>query len=505
MNVCKRFGCLALGLLLAGCSEKIDFVDHEELEDYHETVVVDLPVTDQLAVLAPGTLFLYQDQAFDLDASVSVHDNLVARFASVAMFSETTAGMKAGDCVLLETHDFEAIGADAPLKAKLAEAYHSGGVSLFLIHPTLAEAAAFCRQIGLSCPLAVTAGNGTEHLACFGVAASKLSGRDMVFTVEDMDEEDDDAGSEYDQGHLADQIVRDVNEAATKGPVSALRTMTRGGGADLTALAKGQYFNCQGLHSRAASDYYDGKGGGTNRYQMRLDVWSCHSLTDNSDYYYVEQSVTCSFANTARGSYHKSVGGALSKIQEWYGSKISAGCAAAGSLDPNSGVTIVDHAPTTTTGSTTYSSGLTWSLTGNASYNKVQGPGAGVSGGLSVSTSRSREIKDVNIYDQTLKQDYSSVYWDYELKKTGCHYAWGNYGLVSLEDCSDAGRNSFTVRNSWIYQLPRANTPSFQATASVELTSSRARYTSPYKTGVTSKSDTKTFSVNMNFNRPPLP
>lgn len=137
------------------------------------------------------------------------------------------------------------------------------------------------------------------------------------------------------------------------------------------------------------SDHYDGRyNGKTESVKLYIDVWTACDIDNKKDYYLVRTSAVCNnqelgYANQwDNGKYV----GPYFKYCE-ITSKLGNGYA---SLKSN------DCKPQTSTGSSSFTSGESFSFGGNVGFN-ASGPTGGISTGYSKSESRTQSIPDIDI------------------------------------------------------------------------------------------------------------
>lgn len=210
------------------------------------------------------------------------------------------------------------------------------------------------------------------------------------------------------------------------------------------------------------------------------------------------------FENLCAPTYKKSVGGALSKIQEYYGGQIVESC-----LPKNIQSQGHCHIERTSTASaTTVSVGLDLNLSGSYSYSSTNGHTVSTSGGLSIKNNRSYTVSDVTVSNRS-DGTAPKAEWCYDFKRTACHFSFFSYGQVDLEDCALSARNTFVTESEWIFHVSRdavsGNELQLEASSSVVLVSSRARLDYPCHTACVHRTKDETKSVTLQIIKPPIP
>lgn len=136
-----------------------------------------------------------------------------------------------------------------------------------------------------------------------------------------------------------------------------------------------------------SSGHYDGRY--NDRYenvQVFIDVWTACDINNNTDYYLVRTSAVC---NNQQLNY----------LNDWDGDKYISPymnyCEVTSGLK-DAFLKTSESKPTTSTGSSSYTTGTSFSIGGNIGFN-TNGPTGGMSGNFTVSESRSQSIPDIKI------------------------------------------------------------------------------------------------------------
>ena len=275
----------------------------------------------------------------------------------------------------------------------------------------------------------------------------------------------------------------------------------------LELLVQAQCKTFQFSQTLTGQDFYSGDECPSNPtaiYTVAYKVYAVHNLDDNTDYYLVEQEGMYPFENLCAPTYKKSVGGALSKIQEYYGGQIVESC-----LPKNIQSQGHCHIERTSTASaTTVSVGLDLNLSGSYSYSSTNGHTVSTSGGLSIKNNRSYTVSDVTVSNRS-NGTAPKAEWCYDFKRTACHFSFFSYGQVDLEDCALSARNTFVTESEWIFHVSRdavsGNELQLEASSSVVLVSSRARLDYPCHTACVHRTKDETKSVTLQIIKPPIP
>ncbi len=171
-------------------------------------------------------------------------------------------------------------------------------------------------------------------------------------------------------------------------------------------------------------DHYDGRYDGKNEsVDLTIDVWcACQindptDITKNTDYYLVRTSMACNnnqlnFSNDWDNSKYLSPYFDCSNIDTAFDT-VSSG---------KISIRTQDCSPQNAVGSTTFSTGSSYSIGGNVGFN-ASGPTGGVSVGYSVSQSTSRSIPDISVNFSKPQEDELS--WAYSTPEDNPY--WGGF------------------------------------------------------------------------------
>lgn len=312
------------------------------------------------------------------------------------------------------------------------------------------------------------------------------------------------AAQAEEEGSLPEHVSNWLDQAEH----TPVKLFTDGGSLELLVQAQCKTF--QFTQTLTGTDFYDSGKCPSNcsaTYAMTYKVYAVHSLDDGTDYYLVEQEGMYPFKNLCASTYKKSVGGAQSKIQEYYGGQITETCSPQKPKDL-SHCHIERTSPSTTTSNTTVSVGMDLSLSGSYSYSATDGHTASVSGGMNINNSRSYQISDVTVSNQS-EASSPKAEWEYEFKRTSSHFNFFSYGQVELDDCALSARSTFVTESEWIYHVSCDDIPGnelqLNASIGVDLVSSRARLDYPCHTGCVHKIKKAKKEIVLSVKKPPIP
>ncbi len=176
----------------------------------------------------------------------------------------------------------------------------------------------------------------------------------------------------------------------------------------------------------------------TNYFQITSFAYSCHSENDGSDWYYVYQIGQFSPSN---GFFRNA-----KRQRAWYVDNYKMDAWPA-DYPNDTAVSMIKNSPSTTTGSRTAVSSVSYSISGNVSYSD-KGKQASVSGGMSISKSLSISIPDLSIYNKSVDR-VNNAHWEFVIPKVsgrddGC--------LNDLNSVVPIAHNTFQPQNQWIWR-----------------------------------------------------
>jgi hypothetical protein len=206
----------------------------------------------------------------------------------------------------------------------------------------------------------------------------------------------------------------------------------------------------------------------TLAYEMVYTVYSAYSFDTNTDYYFIrlEPKFYCSALGCKNGddswvSANKvvvfddgSTSGEFwsSRTDLWYGPYMSKFDYTAKIVDENgnevSGVTLLQATPhTDVSGTSGYSTGISYSFSGNAGFNS-NGPTGGISGGVSFSESHSHSENSLKVYHS---EKNNIPNWRIEGIVPQCHIGWSSY---SHDEVATFQKNDWQTEFTWIVSVP---------------------------------------------------
>ena len=252
--------------------------------------------------------------------------------------------------------------------------------------------------------------------------------------------------TDYDYGKHADPVAAWINEQPEQARREAARMEkgraligTRAGLDDLTSLisAQSQFYQ---FEVRTVSMFWSVASA-----TVVYDIWAVNDLSKHEDYYLVHQQVTSNTgqlncgSNDARSWYERDYAG-----HTWmgYGGYLKV-------LETNnwlsgntSGLILSNVSPGSTNGSTSFTTGISWSLGGSVGVGST-----GVSAGVDFSKSWTTNIPDLGIEQNN---SGSSPRWKYVGNSPEAHARW----FYEHDNAASILQNTCTVNNVWIWRQP---------------------------------------------------
>ena len=207
--------------------------------------------------------------------------------------------------------------------------------------------------------------------------------------------------------------------------------------------------------------------GRTLSYEMVYTVYSAYDFDKNTDYYFIrlEPKFYCSALGCKNGddewvSANKKVvfdDGSTSgefwssRTDLWYGPYMSKFDYTAKIVDGNgneiSGVTLLQATPhTDVSGTSGYSTGISYSLSGNLGFNS-NGPTGGIASGLSFSESHSHSENSLRVYHS---EKNNNPNWRIEGIVPKCHIGWHYYH----DEVATFQKSDWQTEFTWIVSVP---------------------------------------------------
>lgn len=227
--------------------------------------------------------------------------------------------------------------------------------------------------------------------------------------------------------------------ATGKERLASLKHGLRGGEAELQELAEANVWD-KNLSS-------DGQ-----TFTIRYTIYTCHSFTQNLDYYLISQSgqlnPSALWKRTEEGRldypdiYEPKVEGQMRRylFKNYWGA------------DPDTPAPLVKSSPESANGQSTLTSGMSWSASGTFGFTAA-GPTGNLSSGVNFSSSQSFSMSDCTVNDRCGSEKGHMASWEYTFADPANgdkHFYW-----TDLRDAPLLARSNFQPINQWIWTVPR--------------------------------------------------
>ena len=189
-------------------------------------------------------------------------------------------------------------------------------------------------------------------------------------------------------------------------------------------------------------------------FTLRYTIYSCHSFSQNQDYYLVSQSAQLNpstlWKRTQEGHvnwpniYEPKQEGHMRRyiFRNYWGTS------------PGGSSPLVKNSPENANETSTVTSGFSWSASGSIGFAGMSGTGS-LSGGVSYSSSQSFNISDCKVNNNCGGEGLSYLAkWEYDLADPANgdpHFYWSE-----LRDAPLLARSNFQPVNQWVWVVPRS-------------------------------------------------
>jgi len=184
-----------------------------------------------------------------------------------------------------------------------------------------------------------------------------------------------------------------------------------------------------------------------NNYQITHYIYSCHSYDTGDDWFYVQQQGVFNGSGAYAGRIEWYKGGA-GDVAYWYMDKIEMDTWMKG-YDNNAVVVgMQQSSPETANTETLVTSGVSFNIGGEIGVDK-NGPSAKISGGVTISNSKTVNVKDCVVLNKS-NDRLNNSHWLYTFKKCDsiAHFAY-----AGLTDPPALSVNTFQPLNQWIWRM----------------------------------------------------
>ncbi len=478
-NIAFAIGLLVAGTTLYACHDDETIIEQKSLS---ESVVENEknPTEDQLAVKYRGRSVVFGSDRTDFNASV------VNRMVNAS--STVSSDAKA----YVFTSGFNTAGLSVDDASSLLKAYIEGAVVVF-ISPEKTISETFVSTIGKAIEKLGEEGYDTTKDEVFLTKMNSFKSRteaqfeavafrsNSVYTMPSLKEmakasgenttgfitdEDGNVTSKtctaenyqptaYDYGLVADGLVRWIDESSSNDDGSNSSEID-----ELMNFTTTYVNNVLGP-SRALQK--------TMNYSLAYHVYSAYDFDNDRDYYFVRLNPTfhCSeldcVTNTDSGwkpanrevifDNGSTSGTTLSRYTDlWYGpymSKFYLSASVQSTGASGEKITVENALPKTEiSGSSSFSTGFSWSLGGNVGFS-AKGPSGGASSGIVLSESHSHSEKDLKV----VHSDYgaNATEWTYTGISPQCHSSWNPFKSIFHDEVGQFQKTDWQTELTWIF------------------------------------------------------
>lgn len=434
-------------------------------DDDMDTIIPSPPAVDKDTPFSAA--FYYSSPIPTVTDSTLLSDNLAMRFAGRKQWNGET--LTYGDILFVKGSDVATFD-----KGRLKSAADAGVV--LVMEGGKGQLEALCEATGIPC-FVTPDGDDVLFILSKAHERSGVVIVDPIFLALSPHANDGRYISDYMQGVAVDAALRHVKAYLTGDKDAGVKSKaTRAAGDPAQALNQlvSAYRVSLLLAQNVRGDEYrnPNKMGpasvNTNLYEVNYSIWNVFDIEKKLNFYYVHQELIASFNTCYAGIYNKSVSG-IAKVCEWYGKNVKTSIRPADNLTTD--MHIEYSSPTTTSSSTTYTSGVSYGLSGTVGYNAVQGPQISASANLTFSSSESYSIPDIQVYNRT--QPGVCFEWEYDLADVTSSFSLTSTAMTNLRPGAAAGRSSLVAGADYIFSFPeRVSKPVMLATLIVNLRSS---------------------------------
>ncbi|NLE30241.1 MAG: hypothetical protein GX629_11300 [Phycisphaerae bacterium] len=407
----------------------------------------------------PDLIPWYPDDGSDESKEIETYDGKVYLIGTLTgdLKDEFEAAMTFSDYVADATDGAIVVSSDA--FGELTQEQLDGLSTAFaahqpiiLVHATAEQIVAFGQQF-IGETFRYTLPNGMEYAEVYAVDLEE-GGHIWQWSLYPPDLRDDEDSDEEQQARLGDLIdwMQENSERMANGSVENAKFS-----AELAA-------NSNEL-TQLASAFVDQKNFSRygNRYQVALFIYSCHSYDTGEDWFYVQQQ--CVFYGG--GAYGEKKVEYNQEGKGWYIDNIEIDSTMNGYDYDTLQVGMIQSSPETANNVESVTSGVSFTIGGEVGIDKG-GPSAKITGGVTISNSRTVNIQDCQVINKSIDRG-NNAHWNYKFKR--CDSI--SYALYAgLTDPPDLATNTFQPMNQWIWRAKpalRANDTPIHVKLNVDL------------------------------------
>jgi hypothetical protein len=207
--------------------------------------------------------------------------------------------------------------------------------------------------------------------------------------------------------------------------------------------------------------------------QVTHFIYSCHSLATGYDWFYVQQQCVFNAGGAWQGKATDFWGPNAwwySERVQWYIDKIDIDSTMNGYDYNSTDVGMIQSSPATANNVQSVTSGVDFSIGGDVGVDK-SGPSATVSGGVTISSSRTINIQDCQVVNKSNDRS-NNAHWVYQFNRCS---AIGYFLYAGVTDPPSLAINTFQPVNQWIWHMSsklRENNVPIHVSVNIDLCSS---------------------------------
>lgn len=461
-NVVTLVTCSCLFFAFTGCKDDEEPALQPEDDDLVETKMI--PEDDTEKPFMTGVLYYFNEIQEAKDDN-TLEDNLARRFSSKKKWNGET--LQKGDCLLANDEDVPNSFQDLVRKEALIASFKNGAL-LMIDGGNVAHYEALCQTVKsfnffkVDVPDETPKAKETTGRSLW-MLSGNLPGCQILATVLETTDKDGKSINDYAQGEKVSLVLHTYLRDCT--PPASLSKALRSGESDLMMIANAyKVLHTHSMTLYGDDDFFEEKKSGYSRsssFQYEYSIYPMYSANDNRYYYYIHNEMIVPFEPYYLGVFNTKDAGIPVKACEYYGSQVTATF-----LPYVNGVNIHQTEPATTQGAVSYTSGVSYSLSGTVGYSSKAGATASVTGGMSVSNSQSYTVQDITVSNLCKVGSSPELKWDFNFRGAGHAYKFTNTGQDRIIPPSLTGQTTFTGGSDFIMSAPTAG-GSFQSTIDV--------------------------------------
>lgn len=183
-----------------------------------------------------------------------------------------------------------------------------------------------------------------------------------------------------------------------------------------------------------------------NNYQVTHYIWGCHSYDTDDDWFFVQQQCVFNGSGAYKGRTTRH-SGQWHDLVAGYMDKIELDATVDGYEQYTDDVGMMQSTPATVNGVATLTSGISWNIGGKVGVNKT-GPSAEISGGVTVSSSRTVSVSDCRVVNMSNDRG-NNARWIYQFNRCD---SVSDFLYAEITNPPSLSVSSFQPLNQWVWQ-----------------------------------------------------